>query len=74
MYEANTFLELHYTQLFSNLVNHCILYHGIMTHHSYNDEGICFSKETNLGTVMERKMQVETLGGLIYKLYLGPHL
>ena len=33
----------------------------IMTHHSYNDEGICFSKETDLGMIMERKMQVETL-------------
>ena len=41
-----------------------------MTHHSYNDEGICFIKET--GAVMERKMQVETLGSLIYKLIPRP--
>ena len=26
--------------------------------HSYNDEGICFSQETELGRVMERKLQV----------------
>ena len=32
-----------------------------MTHHSYNDEGISFSKETDWGAAMERKMQVKTL-------------
>ena len=38
--------------------------------HSYNDEGICFSKETDLGMVMERKIQVETFNGglIIYTL------
>ena len=26
-----------------------------MTYHSYNDEGVSFSKETNLGTVIEKE-------------------
>ena len=39
-----------------------------MSHHSYNDEGICFSKEADLGTIMERKMQVQTLGVTIYTM------
>ena len=51
----------------SATVGHCIL---VMTHHSYNDDEICFSTETDLGVVMERNMEVETLGGLICKLYI----
>ena len=38
------------------------------------DEGSCFRKVTELGVVLERKMQGETFSGLIYKLYLGTQL
>ena len=43
------------------------------TSHFDNDVEICFNKETDLGAVMERNMEVEAFGGLICKLYLVMH-